>query len=95
MPPSPFVPPPYRNGVGDTALVAGIIAAVSAFLPIVGDLITIPAGLIAVVCGWIGLVRVENGVADNHRNAVIGAVLGIAGLFVVFLVFVATHSPGE
>ncbi|MGN5240016.1 MULTISPECIES: hypothetical protein [unclassified Rhodococcus (in: high G+C Gram-positive bacteria)] len=91
----PSTPSPYRNGAGSTALVAGIAAVVFAIVPIVGDLVTVPAGLVAVVCGWIGMMRVEKGVADNQRDALIGAVLGITGLFVVFLVFVATHSAGR
>ncbi|MEU5842274.1 hypothetical protein [Rhodococcus sp. NPDC047139] len=83
---------PYRNGVGSTALVAGIAAAVFAFVPFIGDFVTVPAGLIAVVCGWIGLNRVDKGIASNQRDAVIGGGLGLAALFVVFLVFAATSA---
>ncbi|MBS9373989.1 hypothetical protein [Rhodococcus sp. B50] len=83
---------PYRNGVGSTSLIAGIAAAVFAFVPFIGDFITIPAGVIAVVCGWIGLNRVDKGVASNPRDAVIGAGLGVAALFVVFIVYAATYS---
>lgn len=81
---------PFRNGAGSTALVAGIIAVVFALVPFVGDVVTIPAGLVAVVCGWIGVDRVEKGVASNQRDAVIGAGLGMAALFVVFLMFAAS-----
>ncbi|MGV9734246.1 hypothetical protein ACWDT5_09150 [Rhodococcus aetherivorans] len=94
MPPHRSTESPFRNGAGSTALVAGITAAVFAFIPLIGDLITIPAGLAAVVCGWVGLDRVDKGLATNHREALTGAVLGTAALFVVFVVFAATHSAG-
>ncbi|MFD1811961.1 hypothetical protein [Rhodococcus gannanensis] len=84
--------PETRNGAGSTAFIAGIIAAVFAFIPFIGEFVAIPAGLIAVVGGWIGLDRVDRGVATNRRDALIGAGLGIAALFVVFLVFAATYD---
>ncbi|WP_407444333.1 hypothetical protein [Rhodococcus sp. (in: high G+C Gram-positive bacteria)] len=83
-----------RNGLGNTALIAGIVAALTAFVPIVGDFVSIPAGLLAVVCGWIGLVRIEKGLATNYVETVVGTVLGTGALFVVFIVFAATHSSG-
>ncbi|WP_237211016.1 hypothetical protein [Rhodococcus ruber] len=46
------------------------------------------------VCGWVGLDRVDKGSATNHGEALAGAVLGIAALFVVFIVFAATHTAG-
>ncbi|MEE2032598.1 hypothetical protein [Rhodococcus chondri] len=92
MPKTRSTRPLPLNGVGHTALVVGIFAAVFAFVPIVGDLVSVPAALIAVACGWIGLARVDKGLATNHREALGGAVLGITALFVVFLVFVATHG---
>ncbi|KQU07059.1 hypothetical protein ASG56_05755 [Rhodococcus sp. Leaf7] len=82
--------PVYRNGAGNTALVAGIVALVCAFIPLIGDYVAVPAGVLAVACGWIGLCRDEDGVATNGRDAVIGAALGGAALFVVFLTFAAT-----
>lgn len=85
----------YCNGAGTLSLVAGIVAAVFAFVPLVGDLVTIPAALIAVGCGWVGAGRADAGLATNHRQALGGAALGVAALFAVFLVFAATHSsPG-
>ena len=94
MPTSPSADFRDRNGVGSAALVAGIIAAIAAFVPIVGDLISVPAGIVAVVCGWIGLARLENGSATNYRETVIGMVLGTLALFAVFVMFAATHGSG-
>lgn len=83
-----------RNGLGSIALVAGIVAALTAFVPIVGDFVSIPAGLLAVVCGWIGLLRIEKGLATNYVETVVGTVLGTGALFVVFIIYAATHSSG-
>ncbi|RRQ29184.1 hypothetical protein DK926_04690 [Rhodococcus sp. Eu-32] len=82
--------PLYRNGVGSAALVAGIVAIVCAFVPFIGDFISVPIGVVAVVCGWIGVSRVDAGDATNFREAVIGAALGGTSLFVVFMGFAAT-----
>lgn len=81
----------YRDGVGNLALTVGIVAVICAFVPFIGDFIAIPAGLAAVVCGWIGLNRAIDGTATNGREAVIGAALGGGALFVVFLVFAASY----
>jgi hypothetical protein len=80
----------FRDGAGNLALIAGIVAVVCAFVPFVGDFVTIPAGVIAVVSGWIGLGRAVEGDASNGRDAVIGAALGGIGLFVVFLTYLAS-----
>lgn len=87
-----LTPVPPRNRAGNTALTAGIVALVFAFVPVIGDFVAIPAGLVAVVCGWIGLERVDRGTATHRREALIGACLGVAALFAVFVVFAAVHS---
>ncbi len=83
-----------RNGLGYIALVAGIVAALTAFVPIVGDFVSVPAGIVAVVSGWTGLLRIEKGLATNHVETVVGTVLGTGALFVVFIIFAASHSSG-
>lgn len=82
--------PLYRNGAGSAALITGIIAIVCAFVPFIGDFVAIPFGIAAVVCGWIGVSRVDDEIATNYRESVIGASLGGAALFFVFLGFAAT-----
>ena len=94
MPPKRPPQSSYRNGVGSIALITGIVALVFAFVPIIGDLVTVPTGIVAVTCGWVGFNRADRGLASNHREAITGLALGTAALFVVFLVFVATHAPG-
>ncbi|UTT49202.1 hypothetical protein [Rhodococcus gordoniae] len=92
VPPAPPVRPPPRNGAGTAALIAGIVALVFAFVPVIGDFVAIPVGLVAVVCGWVGLERVDKGTATNPREALVGACLGAAALFAVFVIFAAVHS---
>ncbi|MGA9873770.1 MAG: hypothetical protein WBQ44_21830 [Rhodococcus sp. (in: high G+C Gram-positive bacteria)] len=81
----------YRNGAGNVALIAGIIALVCAFVPFVGDFVAVPAGVVAVMCGWVGVGYVDDGTASNGREAVFGAIMGGAALFFVFLVFAASY----
>ena len=75
-----------------TSLVAGIVAALASLVPFVGGTITIAAAVVALVSGWIGLKRADQGEASNQRDAVIGTGLALAALFVAFLIFAATHS---
>ncbi|MGW5268294.1 hypothetical protein ACWEQ4_06550 [Rhodococcus sp. NPDC003994] len=82
----------YRNGAGTTSLVAGIVAALASLVPFIGGVITIAAATVALACGWIGLKRVDQGEASNQRDAIIGTGLGLAALFVAFVIFAATHS---
>jgi hypothetical protein len=82
--------PLFRNGAGSAALILGIIALVCAFVPFIGDFVAIPTGVAAVVCGWVGVGRDEQGHATNGREAMIGAALGGAAMFVVFVAYAAT-----
>ena len=82
----------YRNVAGTTSLVAGVVAALASLVPFVGGVITIAAAMVALACGWIGLKRVDKGESPNQRDAIIGTGLGLAALFVAFVIFAATHS---
>lgn len=68
-----------RNGVGIAALVVGLISLVFAGLIL---------GAVAIILGWIGMNRAKKGEATNQVMALIGVVLGIAGVvsWFVFLV---------
>ncbi|MEH6380355.1 MAG: hypothetical protein V7768_01365 [Dietzia cercidiphylli] len=92
MPENQFTGTSYRNGAGITSLVAGIVAALASLVPFLGGAITITAAIVALVSGWIGLKRADQGEASNQRDAVIGTGLALAALFVAFLIFAATHS---
>ncbi|WP_194837253.1 hypothetical protein [Nocardia sp. XZ_19_369] len=90
-------PPPLelRNGLGTTALVAGIVSVVFAFVPIVGELVAAPAAVVALVCGWIGFDRADRGLATNRGEAIVGSALPVLSIFVMFLVFAATTGAGS
>ena len=74
-----------RNGMGTTALVLGVVALVLVLLLLFAPLGAF-LGLLAVLFGILGLVRVNRGDADNRGQAVTGLVTGgIALLVGVFL----------
>ncbi|HEY2223367.1 DUF4190 domain-containing protein [Actinomycetospora sp.] len=71
-------PPKPKNGMGVAALVFGILAVLTFWLPIVGLVL----GLIAVVFGVVGRGRVRAQRATNGGMALTGLILGL----LVFLV---------
>jgi hypothetical protein len=87
---------PRRNGMGTTALVLGVVGLVLVVLFLFAPLGAF-LGLLAVLFGILGIVRVNQGVADNRGQAVAGLVTGAIALLVgVFLTvsigtFFSTH----
>jgi hypothetical protein len=74
-----------RNGAGTAALVLGVIGVLTSLI-IIGGLL----GLIAIVCGAIGLGRYNRREATNKGAAVSGIVLGV----IAFLVSAAVVAAG-
>jgi hypothetical protein len=75
---------PRRNGMGTTALVIGVVALTLVLLLLFSPLGAL-LGLVAVLFGILGLMRVNRGEADNRGQAVTGLVTGgIALLLGVF-----------
>lgn len=74
-------PPRPRNGMGTAALVLGILAILTCWLPIVGFVL----GLIALVLGVVGRGRVKKMQATNGGVAVAGLVLGVLSVIVNIL----------
>ena len=73
-----------RNGMGTTALVIGVVALTLVLLLLFSPLGAL-LGLVAVLFGILGLMRVNRGEADNRGQAVAGLVTGgIALLLGVF-----------
>mgnify|MGYP006864795922 CR=1 FL=1 len=70
----------------------GLVAVAFAFFPFIGEMIAAPACVLAVVCGYVALVRVERGVATHEARAWWGIGLGLAAGFVTFLVYVASSD---
>lgn len=82
-----------RNGAGELALIAGLVAAAFAVFPIIGEYVATPASAVAIIAGVIGIRRADRGVATNPGAAWFGLGLGVAAGFVTVLVYVATaHS---
>ena len=79
-----------RNGMGTTALVLGVVAIVLVLLLLFAPLGAF-LGLLAVLFGILGLLRVNRGEADNRGQAVAGLVTG--GLALLIGVFI-TISVG-
>jgi hypothetical protein len=85
-----------RNGMGTAALVVGVVALVLVVLFLFAPLGAF-LGLLAVLFGILGIVRVNQGVADNRGHAVAGLVTGaialLVGLFITISIgtFFATH----
>ncbi|MGW3776317.1 DUF4190 domain-containing protein [Streptomyces sp. NPDC005091] len=70
---------PARNGLGISALILGIIGAVSGLIPFLFWLAGI-LGVIALTLGLVGRGRVKRGEATNKGATTFGAVLGLIAL---------------
>ncbi|MET7858333.1 DUF4190 domain-containing protein [Streptomyces sp. NPDC005318] len=70
---------PARNGLGISALILGIIGAVSGLIPFFFWLAGI-LGVIALILGLVGRGRAKRGEATNKGTATFGAVLGLVAL---------------
>jgi hypothetical protein len=85
-----------RNGMGTTALVLGVVALVLILLLLFAPLGAF-LGLLAVLFGIVGLIRVNRGEADNRGQAVAGLVTGgialLVGIFLTISIgtWFATH----
>ena len=75
-----------RNGMGTAALVLGVVGMVLVVLILFAPLGAF-LGLLAVLFGILGIMRVNQGVADNRGQAVAGLVTG--GLALVIGVVIA------
>ena len=85
--------PPERNGAGDATFTLGVLAMVF-FVPLVGDFVTLPSALGAVVLGVVGIDRAERGLATNPGKALAGALLGVVSAFITFVTLVAMGTSG-
>lgn len=80
-------PPPAqkpRNGMGTAALVLGILAILTCWLPVVGFVL----GLVAIILGAIGRSRAKKLQATNGGVALAGLILGVLSVIVNILVSV-------
>lgn len=83
--------PPPRNRAGEVALVMGIVSLTLSFVPVIGDFVAAPTGLLAVVLGVLGVRRSEKGVATNFGESLTGAALGAVAVLIVLLMIAVTR----
>lgn len=76
---------------GQQSLTAGAIALGAAFVPVVGDLIAVPAAVLAIVLGGVGLRHYEQGRTARVVPAILGTALGLAAVLGVALVALAAR----
>ncbi|MFD3373761.1 MULTISPECIES: hypothetical protein [unclassified Streptomyces] len=69
----------------------GTVALVGSFIPVVGDFVAAPLGLLALLLGVLGVWNNERGLATNFGPSLIGATLGALALFIVLLMFSVTR----
>lgn len=74
---------------GDAALTCGVLALVFAFVPIIGDVVTVPTAVMAVVLGVLGVVRGDQGLESSPNKAFAGVLLGVIATFITFMTFAA------
>jgi hypothetical protein len=77
-----------RNGIGTTSLVVGVVGLVLVVLLLFAPLGAF-LGLLAVLFGILGLVRVNRGEADNRGQAVAGLVTGGLALLIGVVVTIS------
>ncbi len=80
---------PSPGRVGDAALTCGVLALVFAFVPVIGDVITVPTALMAIGLGILGVIRGDQGLEANPNKAFIGALLGVLAAFITVMTFAA------
>ena len=79
-----------RYTAGDYSLTFGLAAAACVAIPGIGDLISAPVALAAVVFGLIGIWRWDDGLTPKVLPAAAGASLGALALFAVVLMLIVT-----
>ncbi|MGC0141493.1 hypothetical protein [Pseudactinotalea sp. Z1732] len=92
MPNDSAVAPGPRNGIGRFALQLGVVAVVTALIPVAGDFIAAPAALTSLVLGTVGYLRVEKGAGTNPIQAIAGAILGLSAGLLIFITYVITAA---
>ncbi|MEK2477579.1 DUF4190 domain-containing protein [Streptomyces noursei] len=78
-----------RNGLGITALILGIIGALSG-IPMVLFWLAGPLGLLSLIFGFVGLSRVKKGQATNKGVAITGTILGGLAMILAIIGIIVT-----
>lgn len=81
--------PSSPGSFGGAALTCGVLALVFAFVPIIGDAVTIPTALLAMGFGTLGVIRGDQGLESSPNKAFAGALLGLVAAFLTVMTFAA------
>lgn len=76
---------------GDNSLAAGVTALACTFVPGVGEFLAVPAAVLAIALGLIGVRRHETGRAPRVAAAATGVMLGVLALLAVLVVVLAVR----
>lgn len=79
---------------GDLALSSGVVAGVATFVPVIGEVLALPAALLAIGFGTVGIRRYETGRTRRFVPAMAGIILGALAALGAFMVFASTGLPG-
>ncbi|WP_111467156.1 hypothetical protein [Microbacterium suaedae] len=82
-----------HSGVGIAALVLGVVAVLTACVPLLGEILALLPALGAIAFGIVGVRHHETGRAAGAGMAVVGAVLGGFSLAIVGLLFALSIMP--
>ena len=88
----PYASQPRSNGVAVAALVIGILALVSGFIPFLGILFASVLGIIAVIAGIVGLRRAKARAGEGRGMSIAGLVMGALGVILAVLQVVGIAS---
>lgn len=84
---------PRGSRVGDYALSSGIVAGVTTFTPVIGELLALPAAALAIGLGVVGVRRYETGGSRRFVPALVGFFLGALAALAAVMVFASTRLP--
>ena len=83
-----------RDVLGEVAFTSGVVALVFVFVPVVGDFVTVPASVLAVTLGFVGVIREDRGSALTSGRALTGGLLGVLAAFISFATYAAMGTFG-
>ncbi|MDN5688094.1 MAG: hypothetical protein L0G94_15660 [Brachybacterium sp.] len=83
-----------RYSAGDWSLTCGLAAVGCLLIPAIGDIISAPVAVAAVVLGLIGIGHHDTGLAPKMLPAAVGTTLGALALFFVVVMFIAGGPVG-
>lgn len=75
---------------GDLALSTGVVAGIATFVPVIGEVVALPAALLAIGFGAVGVRRYETGRSRRYGPAVAGIILGALAALGAFMVLAST-----